>query len=72
MSYEIGSELIKIWYLNYMYMGPDTGKPVFGGLPITQELTSLRIRSVWSAPLLFAFWNKTYVNLLQVIYLFSS
>ena len=35
-------------------MGHDARKPVFGGLRTTQAQTSLRIRAVWSAPLLFA------------------
>ena len=35
-------------------------KPVFGGLQMTKaQKTSLCIRSVWSAPLLFAF--KKYI-----------
>ena len=37
-----------------------------GGLRTTQAQTSLRIRAVWSAPLLFVFWKVSYVNLLQV------
>ena len=40
-------------------------KPVFGGLRIAQAQTSLRIRAVWSAPLLFAFWEESYLGLLQ-------
>ena len=41
-------------------------------LRTTQAQTSLRIRADWSAPLLFAFWKVTYVNLLQVKSRFSS
>ena len=45
-------------------IGLDARKPVFGGLRITQLQTSLPIRAVWSAPLLFAFWKVSYLNLL--------
>ena len=54
------------------YMGLDARKPVFGGLRITQAQTSLRIRAVCLAPLLFAFWKVLYVNLRQVEFQFSS
>ena len=37
------------------YIGLDARKPVFGGLQTTQGQTSLRIRAVWSVPLLLAF-----------------
>ena len=47
-------------------MGSDARKPVFRGLRTTQAQTSLRIRAVWSGPLLFTFWKVSYVNLLQV------
>ena len=52
--------------------GLDTTKPVFGGLQTTQAQTSLPIRSVWSALLLFTYWKVPYVNLLQVKFQFSS
>ena len=48
------------------YMGYDPRKPAFGGLRTQQGQTSLRIRAVWSAPLLLAFWKVPYVNLLLV------
>ena len=35
-------------------------KPVFGGLRTTKAQTSLHIRAVWSAPLLFAFLKARY------------
>ena len=54
------------------YMGLVARKPVFGILQTTQAPTSLRIRSVWSAPLLFTFWKVPYVNSLQVKFQFSS
>ena len=38
-------------------MGLDARKPVFGGLRTAKAQTSLRIRAVWSAPFLFAYWN---------------
>ena len=62
----------EIWELDMAYMGLDARKPVFGGLRTTQAQTSLRIRAVWSAPLLFAIWKVSYVNLLQVKSQFSS
>ena len=40
-----------------LHMGLDARKPVFGVLRITQAQTSLRIHTVLSAPLLFAFWK---------------
>ena len=46
------------------HLGLKARKPVFGDLRTTQAQTSLRIRAVWSAPLLFAFWKVSYVNLL--------
>ena len=36
------------------------------GLQTTKAQTSLRIRAVWSAPLLFTNWIEPYLNLLQV------
>ena len=53
-------------------MGHNARKHVFGGLRTTQAQTSLRIRAVWSAPLLFAFWKVTYVHWLQKKFQFSS
>ena len=47
-------------------------KPVFRGLRTTQAQTSLRIRAVWSAPLLLALWKVSYINLIQVKFQFSS
>ena len=38
-------------------MGPKARKPVFRGLRTTKAQTSLLIRAVWSAPLLFAYWK---------------
>ena len=67
---------IFIWFFMsienvHLYMGLVARKPVFGGLGTTQAQTSLRIRAVWSAPLLFAFWKILYVNLLLVKFQFS-
>ena len=39
-----------------LHLGLNVRKPVFGGLRTTQAQTSLRIRAVRSAPLLFVFW----------------
>ena len=53
-------------------MGLDAGKPVFGGLRTTKAQTSLRIRAVWSAPLFFAYWKVSYLDLLRPKFQFSS
>ena len=68
------SAIVICWlqYIVLYYMGLDQRKPVFGGMRTTQVQTSLRIRTVWSAPFLLAFWKESYVNLLQVIFQFSS
>ena len=58
--------------LDHLHLGLDARKPVFGGLQTTQAQISLRIRAVWSAPLLFAFWKVSYVNLLQGKFQVSS
>ena len=52
--------------IHAIHMGLDARKPVFGGLRTTQAQTSLRIRAVWSAPLLFAFCKVQYLSLLHV------
>ena len=44
-------------------MGLNTRKAVFGASRTTKAQTSLRIRADWSAPLLFAFWKVSYVDL---------
>ena len=54
------------------HIGLDTSKAVYGGLRTTQAQTSLRIRAVWSVPLLFAFWKEPYLSLLQAKFHFSS
>ena len=46
-------------------IGLDVRKPVSGGLRTTKAQTSLRIRAVCSAPLLFANLKVSYINLLQ-------
>ena len=53
-------------------MGLVATKPVFGGLQTTNVQTSLRMRAVWSVPLLFALRKELYVNFLQVKFQFSS
>ena len=40
-------------------------KPDFDGLRTTKTQTSLRIRAVWSAPLIFAYWKEFYLDLLR-------
>ena len=54
------------------YMDLVEKKPVFGSFGITKSQTSLCIRAVWSAPLLFAFWKAPCLSLLQVKSLFSA
>ena len=56
----------------FRYMGHDARKFVFGGLRTTQAQTSLRIRVDWWAPLFFAFWKASYLNLLRSKFQFSS
>ena len=48
-----------------LHMGLVATKSVFGGLRTTKVQTSLRIRADCSAPLLFAYWKVSYLNLLQ-------
>ena len=52
-------------------LGLDARKSVFGGLRTTNAQTSLRIRAVCSAPLLFAHWKVSYLDLLRAKFLFS-
>ena len=54
------------------HLGLVATKPVFGGLQTTKVQTSLRMRAVWSVPLLFALRNVPYVYFLQVKFQFSS
>ena len=54
------------------HIGLHARKPVFRGLQTAKAQTSLRILAVWSAPLLFAFWKVSYLNLLQAKFKFSS
>ena len=53
-------------------MGLVVRKPIFRGLRTTQAQTSLRIHAVWSAPLLFAFWKVSYLDLLLAEFQLSS
>ena len=55
-----------------LYLGLGARKPVLGGLRTTKAQTSLRIRAVWSAPLLSAFWKVPYLSLLHAKFHFSS
>ena len=47
-------------------------KPVLGGLRTTQAQISLRIRTIRSEHLLFAFRKVSYVDFLQMRFQFSS
>ena len=47
-------------------MGLDEKKKLFGACEQQKrQPASLRIRTVWSAPLLFAYWKVPYLDLLQ-------
>ena len=61
-----------VTYTRMLYMVLDARKPVFGGLRTIQEQTSLCMRADWSAPLLFAFWKVSYLNLLQAKFQFLA
>ena len=56
--YSLGYKIV----LPKLYMGLDARKPVFGDLRTT----------VRSAPLLFAYWKESYLDLLQANFQFSS
>ena len=49
-------------------MGLDVRKPVFDGLRKTKVQTSLRIRAVWSALLLFGYSKLLYLDLLWLFF----
>ena len=53
-------------------MGLVARKPVFGGLRTTKAQTSLCIRRVWLAPLLFTYWKVAYLDLLRTNFSFLS
>ena len=53
-------------------MGLTTTKPVFCRLGTTKAQTSLRIRADCYAPLLFALWKASYLDLLRPNIQFSS
>ena len=65
------------WFLNpttkpACQLGLEARKPVFGGLGTTQAQTSVRIRADWSAPLLLAYREESYLDLLRAKFQFSS
>ena len=53
------------------HLGLNARKPVFGGLRTTKAQISLRICAVWSAPLIFAYWNVGYLDLLRAKFQYS-
>ena len=53
-------------------MGLDARKPVLGGWRTTKAQTSLRLRTVSSVHLLFAYWKVIYLDLLQAKFRFYS
>ena len=58
--------------INKTLIGPQREKTCLWEFATTQAQTSLRIRAVWSAPLIFAFGKVPYVDLLQMKFKFSS
>ena len=58
------------YWLSYFYLGLDARKPVFRGLWKTKAQTSLRIWADLSAPLFFAYWKVSYLELLQAKFQF--
>ena len=48
-----------------LQVGLEARKHVFGYLQTTKGQTSLHIVAVWSAPLLFAYWKVSHLDLLQ-------
>ena len=52
--------------------GPRREKPCLRWLSTTKAQTSMRIRAVWSAPLSFAYWKVSYLDMHQAKFLFSS
>ena len=54
------------------HIGLVARKSVFGGLPTTKAQTSLCIRAVLSAPLVFIYWRAAYLGLLRAKFQFSS
>ena len=65
-------EISNMFWCSGSYLGLDARNPVFRGLRTTKAQTSLRIRAVWSAPLLLAFWKVPHQSLLQAKFQFSS
>ena len=59
------------WDKKKKYLGLGTWKPVLG-VRKTNAQTSLRISVDWSAPFSFAFWEVSFLELLQVKFQFSS
>ena len=61
------------YFLFYFFRGESRReKTCLRGFATTQAQTSLHIRAVWPAPLLFAYWKVTCVYLLQAKFQFSS
>ena len=58
--------MIAVYKVRAAHLGLNARKPVLWGLPTIQAQTGLHIGAVWSAPLLFALWKVSYVNLPQV------
>ena len=58
-------------YIGLPNMGLDARKPVFGGLRTTKAQTSLGC-AFWWAPLLFANWKLSYLDLLRANFNFLA
>ena len=59
-------------YLGNDQMGRVGTKPVFGGLPTTKAQTNLRVHADRLAPMIFAYWEVSYLDLLRAKFQFSS
>ena len=55
-----------------LYMGLDARNPIFKGVWTARAQTSLCVYAVWSAPLFFAYWTVSYLELLWAKFKFSS
>ena len=67
----VSNNVMFAFYMKY-YMCLGVRKPVFVVLRTTRVQTSLRIRTVWSAPFLFTDWKIWYVNLLWASFNFLA
>ena len=64
--------ILHIVFKALLLYGPRPEKTCLRGWRTTKAQTSLFIRAVWSAPLLFAYWKVSYKNFLQAKILRAS